>query len=356
MTESPRILLVDDDNKTLRYLTEALIINGGYAVSCESNIQAALETFKQNIFDIVIANFDVPNLNYTELIKGFKKIDLDCIIIAYLDKENLSLLREISRLGIYDFITKPVNLEKLFFLIKKGAELHSLMATHRKLTQSFQEQNICLQKQNTLLARRIEESTKNLTRLYEDLRTTYMRTIKTLAHAIDARDHYTHSHSENVAKCAVAIAEEMGLSANDIEMIREACELHDLGKIGIEDIILSKPSSLTEQEWEQVKRHPQTAAQILEPLTFLGGVVELIRQHHEHYDGSGYPLGLRGEDILLGARIIDLADAYDAMRSARSYRKVPFSKEEAILEIKRNSGKQFDPKVVETFLKVVNKL
>lgn len=358
MVVGHRILLINDDKETSRYLREKLVIDGGYSVTFESNPRMAEETFRQNSFDfdMVIAKFDIQCPDDVELIKGLKKIDPDCIILVLQENDLPSGTREVSRLGIYDSISKPVNLEKLLFLIKKGIELHSIMAAHRKLTSSLQEHNVTLQKQNTLLARRIEESTKNLARLYEDLRTTYMRTIKVLAQAIDARDHYTHSHSENVAKYAVAIAEEMRLSTRDIEMIREACELHDLGKIGVEDTILSKPSSLTDQEWEQIKRHPQIAAQILEPLTFLNGVIDLVRQHHERYDGSGYPEGRRREDILLGARIIHLADAYEAMCSARSYRKVPFSKEEAIAEIKKNSGTQFDPKVVDAFLRVVDKL
>ena len=356
MRENPRILLFDNDDTASRYFMEELMIKGNCSVSCASDIQAALGDFSQNSFDVVIAKFGKPELDTPGFLKALKKIDPDCVVIAFFENDNPGLLREISKLGIYDFIVKPVNLEKLFFLIKKGVELHSLTAAHRKLMHGFQEQSVNLQKQNTLLAKRIEESTKNLVRLYEDLRSTYMRTIKALAQAIDARDHYTHSHSENVAKCAVLIAQELGLSANETELIREACELHDLGKIGIQDSILSKPSSLTEEEWKQVKLHPQTAAQILEPLTFLGAVVELVRQHHEHYDGGGYPKGLRGEEILLGARIINLADAYDAMRSARSYREIPFSQEEAILEIKKNNGIQFDPKVVEAFLKIVDEL
>lgn len=356
MLENPRILLIDDDTKTSSYLREELSLKGDFAVSCESSIQAATQTLRNNNFDVVIVNFSSTNLDSKIVTQTLKKLDPDCVIIAFFEQENPNLLREISRLGIYDSISKPFNLEKLFFLIKKGAQLHSLMTAHSRLIQSFQEQNVNLQKQNTLLAKRIEESTKNLTRLYEDLRSTYMRTIKALAQAIDARDHYTHSHSENVVRYAVAIAQELKMSANDIEMIREACELHDLGKIGVEDIILSKPSTLTEQEWEKIKHHPQTAAQILEPLTFLGTVVELVRQHHEHYDGSGYPKGLKGEEILLGARIIHLADAYEAMRSPRAYRKTPFLKDEAILEIKKNSGKQFDPKVVDAFLRIADKL
>jgi putative nucleotidyltransferase with HDIG domain len=192
--------------------------------------------------------------------------------------------------------------------------------------------------------------------LYEDLHSTYVRTIKSLAQAIEAKDRYTHSHSRKVTEYAIAISKELELSAAEIEVIKEACELHDLGKIGIENSILNKSGSLTAQEWEQIKRHPVIGAQILEPLTFLSDVVDLIRQHHEHYNGSGYPDGRAGEDILLGARIIHLADAYEAMCSVRAYRKEPRTKEETILEIKRNSGKQFDPKVVEAFLRVVDRL
>jgi putative nucleotidyltransferase with HDIG domain len=356
MAERIRILLINDDETTSRYLREKLTLEKGYSVYSESSSQRGLAILKQDGFDILIVKFDMPDLNGISLIKSLKTIDQNCIIITIMEEDNLGALGEISKLGVYDFITKSVNLEKLLFLIKNGVELRSFTMTHQKLTQSLQEQNVALQRQNILLAKRIEESTKNLTRLYEDLRSTYMRTIKALAHAIDARDHYTHSHSENVAKYAVVIAEEMGLSINDIETIREACELHDLGKIGIGDNILSKTASLTKEEWEKIKLHPSTAAQILEPLPFLSNVIDLVRQHHEHYDGTGYPEGRRGEEILLGARIIHLADAYDAMTSARSYREIPLSKEDTILEIKKNSGKQFDPKVVEAFLKVVDKI
>jgi response regulator RpfG family c-di-GMP phosphodiesterase len=356
MEDNARILLVDNAEVITRYLREKLIIEGGYSVFLELNAEDALETFKQNSFNLVIVNFDMPGLDTIGFVKSLKKIDQHCVIIAFLKETNSALSRELLRLGAYDFIDQPVSMDKLFFLIKKGIELHSLTIAHYKLVQSIQEQNISLHKQNTLLAKRIEESTKHLTRLYEDLRSTYMRTIKALAKTIDARDHYTHSHSENVAKYAVVIAEEMRLPLKEVELIRDACELHDLGKIGVDDSILIKPSGLDEQEWEQIKTHPLIAAEILEPLTFLNGATELIRQHHEHYDGSGYPKGLKGEAIALGARIVHLADAYEAMRSARSYRKTPLTMEEAVAEIKQNSGTQFDPKVVDIFLKVVDRL
>jgi len=356
MDNNIRILLVDDAEIITRYLKERLIIEGGYSVYVEANPRKAIETFQENNFDLAIVNFDMIDLDSIVFVKDLKKRDPYCIILAFLRDIVSPLAKELLRLGVYDFIDQPVSLGKLFFLIKKGIELHNLTIAHYKLVQSIQEQNITLQKQNILLAKRIEESTKHLTRLYEDLRSTYMRTIKVLAKTIDARDHYTHSHSENVTKYAAVIAEEMGLPVKEIELIRDACELHDLGKIGIGDQILSKPIGLDGPEWEQIKNHPLIAAEILEPLTFLNGATNLIKQHHEHYDGSGYPQGLKGEEIALGARIIHLADAYEAMCSARSYRTTPLSKEEAIAEIKKNSGKQFDPQVVSVFLKVVNRL
>jgi len=356
MAEKSNILLICDDEEMTRFLREQIIVEGGHALTFEASGKGGLDALKQNSFDAVIAKFGLFDLDGEELIKGLKKIDPDCIVIAFVEDASPQTLKEISKSGFYDFITRPIDTEKLFFLIKKGTEMHQLIAAHHKLIQGLKEHNTALEKQNTVLAKRIEESTKNITRLYEDLRTTYMRTIKVLAQAIDARDHYTHSHSQNVAKYAVAIAGEMGLSAKEIETIREACELHDLGKIGVEDSILTKAASLNAQEWEQIKQHPITGAQILEPLTFLTDVINLIRQHHEHYDGSGYPEGRRSEDILLGARIIHLADAYESMRSARSYRKIPLTKQEAIDEIKKNSGTQFDPKVAEAFLRIADRI
>jgi len=351
-----RILVINDDEALSHYLREKLIISGGFDISFKNTACEGLEAFADNSFDIIVARYGMTDLSTWELVQGLRKSNPDSIIILFLPEPNPKIESEMLDLGVYDFITPPINLEKLLFLLKKGAELHGLLVAHRRFIQSVQEQNLALQKQNILLAKRIEESTKNLARLYGDLRSTYMRTIRVLAQAIDARDHYTHSHSENVAQYATAIAQELGLSADETEKIREACELHDLGKIGVGDNILGKESDLSPEEWEQIKRHPATAAQILEPLTFLDDVILLVKQHHEHYDGSGYPQGLKGNDIVLGARILHVADAYEAMRSARSYRKIPLSKEAAVAEIKKNSGLQFDPAVVEAFLKVVSRL
>lgn len=356
MNGAGSILIINDDEDISAYLREKLIITCGYSIVIERSFYSAAEVLKQGGIDIVLSRFGMPDMDGLGMVRALRQIDPDCIIILLAEDADSMDIKTSFKLGVYDSLSRPVNMGKLFFLVKKGVELHSLMVAQRKTSQIFKEQNLSLQKQNTLLARRIEESTKNLSRLYEDLHSTYLRTIKVLAHAIEAKDHYTHSHSENVAKYAVMIAEEMHLSLAQIETIREACSLHDLGKIGIEDNILSKTSSLTAEEWENIKRHPLIGPQILEPLTFLREVIDLVRQHHEHYNGTGYPFGLKGEEILLGARIIHLADAYEAMRSARSYRKEPLTKQDTIAEVKRQRGMQFAPEVVDAFLRIADKL
>ncbi|MDD5130070.1 MAG: HD domain-containing protein [Candidatus Omnitrophica bacterium] len=356
MEISGKILLICDDRIFAASIEEQILGLGVHSVFIESTLQAGLESFKQSNHDLVFIKQSMAKEGTASLAKQFKEIDPDCLVVALLAPGNEKGVKELPGSGFYDFLNSPINIDKLKFIIEKGVNLHILLSANRKFSLDLKDSNRALEKQNMLLARRIEDASTNLSRLYDDLRSTYMRTIKVLAQAIDARDHYTHSHSENVARYVIEIANYMKLPPKEIEMLRQACELHDLGKIGIGDNILLKVSALTELEWEQVRKHPVIGAKILEPLTFLNGVVDLVRQHHEHYDGSGYPDGRKGSDILLGARIIHIADAYEAMRSARSYRKVPLFKEEAILEIKRNSGTQFDPKIVDIFLKVVDNL
>ena len=191
-------------------------------------------------------------------------------------------------------------------------------------------------------------------RLYVSLQDTYMRTILSLTTALDAKDHYTKTHSENVTRYATAIAVELGLTDSEIEKIKWACQLHDLGKIGIHDYILTKPGELSPEEWDEMRQHSLKSAEILRPLEFLEESVVMIEQHHERFDGKGYPFGLKNEDILVGARIIAVVDAYDAMTTDRPYRKA-LSREAAAEELKVNKGKQFDPQVVDAFIRVLSK-
>ncbi|MEA3506562.1 MAG: GAF domain-containing protein [Elusimicrobiota bacterium] len=189
--------------------------------------------------------------------------------------------------------------------------------------------------------------------LYSNMKEMYIGTIKTLAEAIDAKDPYTRGHSDRVAEIATGIAKRMRLPQKLVRNIEFAALIHDIGKIGIKDSILLKPGRLSESEYEIIKRHPQIGEQIIAPIEFLTSVAPLVLYHHEYYNGDGYVEGLKGEEIPIGARIINVADSYEAMTSDRPYHK-KMPKEEALAELRNESGKQFDPRVVEVFLDMMN--
>ena len=198
-----------------------------------------------------------------------------------------------------------------------------------------------------LLARRSFE-------LYTKMRKVYLDTIRALAAAIDAKDPYTKGHSERVAKMSVTLAQELNLSGRELENIEYTALLHDIGKIGIADSILGKKGSLTSQEFDRIKEHTAMGANIIEPVDFLKNSYWAIYHHHEKYNGKGYPDGLKSEDIPILARVIAVADAYDAMNSDRPYRK-KLSKDKILNELKDQSGKQFDPEVVKALISVLDR-
>ncbi len=195
----------------------------------------------------------------------------------------------------------------------------------------------------------------NNAKLYSDMKENYIRTIKALAIAVDAKDTYTHGHSENVMNIAEEIAREMGIDEKGIGIIRDAGLLHDIGKIGIPGYILNKPGPLTYEEFNGImKTHSTLGANIVKEVPFLYDLHKLILYHHEHYDGGGYPEKLKGEQIPIGARILHVADAFEAMTSNRPYRS-SLGKKEAIRRLIENSGKQFDPAVIKAFLCLAEK-
>ena len=191
-------------------------------------------------------------------------------------------------------------------------------------------------------------------RLFELINSSYMNAIRSLVNSLEARDPYTKGHSEQVAYYSLLIGKEMGLSEEELEILRNAAYLHDLGKIGIKDEILLKPGPLNEEERNIIKKHPVLTVEILQPLNIRKEEIEATLYHHERVDGKGYPKGLKGDEIPLYAKILAVADAYSAMISERPYRK-KMSKEEAIETLKKNAGTQFDKEVVEWFLKAISK-
>jgi putative nucleotidyltransferase with HDIG domain len=235
-------------------------------------------------------------------------------------------------------------------LVIKNKALGVLNVSNRKNNEPFTNMDIEVLK---LLAQESAVSLQNF-KLFEEHSKNYLDTIITLAKAIDARDPYTYQHSNNVTKYSVRIAEELKLQDEEIKDIRYAGLLHDIGKIGIRDDILLKSTDLTPEERLKIETHPDKGEEIISSLPFLQKVAKIVRHHHERFDGKGYPDRLLGEDIDIGARILALADSFDAMTTKRLYHE-PLSLEEAKDVLERKKGSQFDPELVDCFLQILEK-
>ena len=203
-----------------------------------------------------------------------------------------------------------------------------------------------------ILASRAANAVDNA-RLHQELKAVFLQTIEGFAYALDAKDPYTHGHSRRVTRYCELIARGMGLDESEVEKLRNAAILHDIGKIGLRLESLNKPHPLSEEERRMFETHPQKGCKILAPIHFFEELMPIIYHHHEHYDGTGYPEGKRVEQIPLGARILAVADAYDAMTSDRPYRKA-MSLEEAVQELRTHAGKQFDPQIVGVFVSILH--
>ncbi|KMQ52188.1 HD-GYP domain [Chitinispirillum alkaliphilum] len=191
-------------------------------------------------------------------------------------------------------------------------------------------------------------------RLYQSSRNNYLKTIRAFALAVEAKDQYTHGHSENVMKYTVRLARHLGLSESEIELVKYAGLLHDIGKIGVSELIINKPGKLTTQEFDEIKKHPGQGARIISDVPSLKDLVPLVYHHHEFYCGGGYPSGIAGKEIPYGARILSIADAFEAMTSNRPYRK-SLPEQVAFDILKKEKGKQFDPEMVDAFLDIMNR-
>ncbi len=234
-------------------------------------------------------------------------------------------------------------------LSAKGKIIGVAEVLNKKGGETFTEEDIELFE---TLARHASVAMENA-KLYQEINDLFYSSIKSLVTAIEAKDKYTRGHTERVTKYSISIAKEMNLEENDIKNLELAAMLHDIGKIGIPDKVLLKPGKLTDEEYEMIKTHPSKGAEILMHIKSMKNILPGIRHHHERYDGRGYPDGLSGENIPLSARIIAVADSFDAMVTDRPYRKgLPI--EEAIRRLKENKGTQFDPNAVDTFIKLLN--
>jgi putative two-component system response regulator len=349
-----KILVIDHD-RAMGELISDVLLQAGYAVTCVPTSKEGCQVFAEDNFDVVILDSKISNGQSLETLAIIKQKNADCPVIIISSNPSFSAVRQVMNMGAYDYLTVPFSAEELSFVVRNAVGVANLGGIINNLQHELSKGQLVLKSQAELIKKDSTEKVKRIDKLNKDLQETYMRSIKALIQIIDARDHYTHRHSENVSRYAVSIAKSLGLNVKEVEAIKEACALHDLGKIAIHDYILNKPGKLNEKEWEQMKLHTVKGAQILAPLNFLDGIIDIVRQHHERYDGKGYPDGRKAEQIYLGSRIIAVADAFDAMTSKRPYRKRPLNRKEAVKELKKNSGTQFDPKIVEIFLKVLKK-
>ena len=338
-SSTKKILIVEDDRDLVRTLS-ILMENSGFLVDIAFSGKEAKNLIKRSPPDLILLDLKLPDVDGLSLIEEVKKELSETVIIVLTGHSSLDNAIRALRSGASDFFIKPIDIKSLKKATDRCLEEQEKALENKRLYQEVAEQNI-----------ELEKMMKKIKGLNEELAEAYIETIKSLAEALEAKDSYTKRHSDIVADYAKRIAEKMGLPFYEIQKISQSALLHDLGKMAISDGILNKPGTLNEKEWEEIRKHPEKSEEILKPLTFIT-FLPIIRHHHERFDGTGYPDKLSGEEIPLGARILAVADSFEAMTRDRSYRKA-LSKERAIEELKRCSGGQFDPKVVRAFLEVL---
>jgi len=329
-----RLLAVDDDELTRRVLSKILASLGYEVVSAQDSVDALVKMSISD-FELALVDIQMPGENGVVLLEKIVEQYSDTAIIMMSGLGEIETAITTLKMGAYDYITKPFSRDVLQSRVELALE-------KRKL--SIEKRNHRLN-----LEHLVEERTLELKRALGKINRTYDETIKTLGTALDLQDSETEEHCERVAAYVLKLARAGGVNDEDqLRNIKWGAYLHDIGKIGIPPAILLKPGKLSRTEKAMIEKHPELGYQLLKKIQFLGGAAELVLNHHESYDGTGYPRGLRGEDIPLSARLFTVADTMDAMTSDRPYRKaLPF--EAVRKELKRLSGAQFDPQVVEIF-------
>ncbi len=331
-------LLITDDEKDIRELLKDFLENEGYECHLAANAFEALEKFKNDgNFDIIMSDIRMPGKSGLELLEEVKQINPDVMVIMISAVKDIESAITAMEKGAYDYVSKPFKLNEVAFAASKALEKRRLVLEN----QEYQKH----------LEKMVEERTSELKKALLELDKTYNFTLRAMATVLDTRDTETQGHSLRVVSFTLKLAELMKINdSNTLKTYEYGALLHDIGKIGIPDAILRKPENLTAGEWQIMKKHPFIGYNLLRRIKFLETSAQIVLHHHEAFDGSGYPDGLSGENIPLGARIFNVADAIDAITSDRPYQKA-LSFETAAMEIKKHSGQQFDPQIVTIFEK-----
>jgi putative two-component system response regulator len=326
--KQPEAVLVIDDEAVIRRLLCQKLSGEGYAVKEASTAEDALSKLRNGPTGLVILDIKMPGKSGIELLPEIKATYPDTAVIMATAITDISVAIQCIKNGADDYICKPFNLDEVSLSVKGALEKRELQFKIREYQQHLEE--------------KIEAQTR-------EIRKIFLGAIEALVFALEAKDKYTAGHSRRVTEIAIAIGNALNLSKSDMEDLRWGSLLHDVGKIAVDQLIQNKPGKLTREEYEHIMIHAQVGAGIVKPVAN-AKVVEMIEHHHDHYNGAGLHQIIKGNDIPLAARILAVADAYDAMTSERPYRSA-MSRKEAVDEIKRCNGTQFDPVVVTAFLK-----
>ena len=330
-----RILIVDDEPEITGILSD--LFYGKYDCTTAGSAEEALGRLAGNNYELVVSDITMPGMSGLDMIPHVKGSSPNTVVVMISGMQTVESAIEALRLGAFDYVMKPFDLRQVEAVVTRALEHQDLIVAKQRYEDHLEEL--------------VEQRTAELDQALNSLEEAYRSTLKALTAALETRDLETHGHSERVVSYSMRLGREYGLDSQRLKSLEFGSLLHDIGKIGVPDLILRKPAKLTSEEWVLMREHPVHGQQILRGIKFLEGAARVVAQHHEKWDGSGYPLGLSGDDIDICARIFSVADAFDAITSDRVYRKgKPY--QAAAQELDEWAGKQFDPKVVEAFHRV----
>lgn len=331
-TSAQETVLIVDDEAGIRHLLRRQLSREGYRCEEANGYEQAMGVLSDITVALVFLDIRMPGKSGTELLPEIKRVYPDTAVIMATAVTDIGVAVECLQQGADDYICKPFNMEEVSLGARRALERRRLQLIVRE----YQEQ----------LEEKVEEQAREIRRLF-------LGAIEALVFALEAKDKYTAGHSRRVTEIALALGDEVGLSDSELEDLRWGSLLHDVGKIAVDQMIQNKPGALTEEEYEHIMIHPHVGTGIVGPIVN-GSVVDMIEHHHDHYDGSGVNQVSAGSEIPLAARILTVADAFDAMTSDRPYRPA-MPVERALDEIRRCVGKQFDPEVAEAFLSMMSR-
>ena len=322
-----RHLLIVDDEEPIRRALGKFLASRGYTVETAGDGPSALDLLTRNRFVLMIADIRMPGMSGQQLVEKVLEVDPDLAIVMMSGVNDAETATDLLTKGVSDYMVKPVELPAMLNAVERAIEKRNLRIEQRKMDRLIRD---------TVVTRSVElEKEKRM------LRELTVQMAETLINAMEAKDQYLRGHSARVADLAASIAHQLGHDEEMVEKVRLAGRLHDVGIIGIREAVMNKPGPLTPEEYAHVKDHVKIGMEILAPLSHLGEVLDFIRDHHEHIDGTGYPRGLTDHQISLGGRIIAVADAFDALTSRRAFRE-PQSTQEALATMSQSVDKRFD--------------